>query len=303
VTNSNIRRRRILVNGDEFRTDQALREAVAEAGYRLDAKVRVADALPIDGSGLSSRQYGFAMRSHFDWVISDPETTEAELAVEFDGPSHEAEESRARDALKDAVCDRLGLPLLRIGRVVLRPFRERTILAVLVDAWSLWKGFGEAQDAGIIPLDEPYDPYMSIHPRMEGDQLILDQPFNVGRPATELLWRGLHKRGVVKAWREAKRPTGGNVEAYAWAYLSDGGAVLGEASVRQCTYPAFLDFDLAGDFAMMALGDRLQRYLEGDKSVRTSEVALAALVPEVFAKFETRFSFRDVPGWSFGSAG
>ncbi|MDP8904039.1 MAG: DUF2726 domain-containing protein [Chloroflexota bacterium] len=296
------RRRRILVNGEEFQTDQALRDAVVAAGYRLDAKVRLADALPIDGSGLSPRQYGFAMRSHFDWVISDAETTEPEFAVEFDGPSHEAEESRARDALKDEICERLDLPLLRIGRVVLRPFRERTILAVLINAWSFYKAFAEAQDSGILPLDEPYDPYMSLDGHYEGNQLIIEQRFNIAQPAEQLLWK-LRRSDEIVAWRDAKRPTRGNIEAYAWAYLRDGGAVLGEALVRQCSFPAFLDFDLAGDLATMALGDRLQQYLEGDLSVRVSETALATRIPEPFAKLETHFSIHDMPGWSFGAAG
>ncbi len=105
------RRRRILVNGDEVRTERALREAVASVGYRLDAKVRVADALNIDHSGLSSAAYGYALRSHFDWVISDLGTTIPEFAVEFDGPSHDRQDVRTRDALKGRNLPAPQLPL------------------------------------------------------------------------------------------------------------------------------------------------------------------------------------------------
>lgn len=45
------RRRRILVNDAEALTDAALREAATDLGLRVDAKVRLADAVDIDRSG------------------------------------------------------------------------------------------------------------------------------------------------------------------------------------------------------------------------------------------------------------
>lgn len=298
------RRRRILVNGDELHTDQALREAVADAGFRLDAKVRVADVLRIERSGLSSQAYGFALRSHFDWVISDADTTMPEFAVEFDGPSHLAQESRARDALKDEICRQLGLPLLRIDHVVLRPFRRRTVLAVLVAAWALYRGFVEAQEAGHIPWDEIFDAHASLEPRFENGKLVIEEPYNLARPAANALYR-MSRTGAIIGWRHALRHNtpDRSDDAYAWAYLSESQAILGRARVRSSSFPAFPSMDLADDLALLDLADRLQREMEGGASTRVSVDDVAVYVPASLAKFETAFDPREFPGWSFGGFG
>jgi hypothetical protein len=56
------RRKPLLVNPDEFRTDKALRDAAAEAGYGVHVKVRVADA-----RGHSFAGYRLSIRT-FMWV-------------------------------------------------------------------------------------------------------------------------------------------------------------------------------------------------------------------------------------------
>ena len=156
------RRRPLLVNEGEFRTDQALREAAATVGYGVHTKVRVADALSIDRSGLSAEAYSYALRSHFDWVVTDVETTKPEFAVEFDGDSNVSYVARRGDALKDEVSERLGLPLLRIDRAGFRPTIRRTVIGYLVESWAMWKGFNDAQENGVIPLDEIFEPWAFI---------------------------------------------------------------------------------------------------------------------------------------------
>lgn len=146
------RRRPLLVNEGEFRTDEVLREAAADLGYGIHTKVRMADALDIDRSGLSNDAYSYALRAHFDWVVTDLGTTTPEFAVEFDGDSHTAAPVRHRDALKDEVCEKLGLPLLRIDRAGYRPTIRRSVIWYLVESWRLMKSWHEAQDRGIIPL-------------------------------------------------------------------------------------------------------------------------------------------------------
>ena len=48
------RHRRILVNRSEALTDGAPRDAASSLGLRVDAKVRIADAVDIERSGLSA---------------------------------------------------------------------------------------------------------------------------------------------------------------------------------------------------------------------------------------------------------
>lgn len=294
------RRRRILVNGDEVRTDGALREAASEIGYRIDAKVRVADTLDIDDSGLSNEAYGYAMKAHFDWVVSDAETTEARFAVEFDGLSHQSVAARRKDELKDGICERLDLPLLRIDGMVLRPYRQRTVLAVLVEAWALYEGFIEAQESGTMPLDEVFDPHMSLDAHIEEGRLVVEQPYNLAATPAALL-RRLRRSGQIPAWRRALRSQEGTHHAFAWAYLPDGRVIVGRAAVRSSSFPAFPSYDLADDLSFLDLADRLQRYLEGDASVVETVDRLVERVPMALAQLETHFSVADLDGWGFGS--
>lgn len=79
------------------------------------------------------------------------------MAVEFDGPSHQ--DSRQRDAIKNSLCSRATLPLVRIGsNHVSRTFRGMTALRWIVEVGQLQNAFDEAQAIGQIPFDEDFDP-------------------------------------------------------------------------------------------------------------------------------------------------
>ena len=153
------RRRPLLVNDGEFRTDEALREACAALGYRLMPKVRMADSLLIDKSGLTNEEFTYALKAHYDWLVVNDETSRPEFAIEFDGASHEDDRVRHRDAMKDRISERLGMPLLRVDHSAFRPIIQRTVIFYLVESWSLMLGFLRAQDAGEIPDDEPWTPW------------------------------------------------------------------------------------------------------------------------------------------------
>lgn len=263
------RRRPLLVNEGEFKTDEALREAAASVGYGVHTKVRVADTLAIDRSGLTDEQYGYALRSHFDWVVTDLASTVPEFAVEFDGQSHEDDRVRRRDALKDSICERLGLPLLRIDRFGLRPTIRRTVIWYLVESWALWCGFSEAQDDGTLPLDEVFEPWAFIDGvDAHGYPIFRD----MARPTRTLVAR-LAAKGLLRdpiashAYRSGHRDDPDHAEAYAWAMTTDSRVIIGHARIRAYSFPAVLDSDLSDDLAHLDLGARLMRLTEGDGSV------------------------------------
>lgn len=263
------RRQPLLVNEGEFRTDGALREAAAEVGYGVHTKVRIADALTIDRSGLTAEAYGYALRAHFDWVVTDLETTKPEFAVEFDGDSHRNEVVRHRDGLKDAICDRLGLPLLRIDRAGWRPTIRRTVIGYLVESWALWRAFDEAQERGIIPLDEVFEPWAVI----EG----VDENGNVrwrdmAAPTRALVARLGQAGRLVSpspwyAFRSGRPEDPDHAEAFAWVDVPGGKIIVGHALIRAYSFPAVLDMDLADDLAHLDLGAKISRLTEGDASV------------------------------------
>jgi hypothetical protein len=106
-------------------------------GARVFPKVRIADVLDIADSGISDREYGYALRAHFDFVVAETDGT-PHFAVEFDGPQHATDRATIqRDALKAALCQRGELPLLRIDAGYLRPSGRFTLLSWLVELWFL----------------------------------------------------------------------------------------------------------------------------------------------------------------------
>ncbi len=262
------RRRPLLVNEGEVRTDGALRDAAAALGYGVHAKVRVADALSIDRSGLTDEQYGYALRSHFDWLVTDTATVRAEFAVEFDGASHEDDKVLRRDALKNEICRALGLPLLRVSWFGLRPTIRDTVLWYLVESWALWRGWCEAQEKGQIPDDEIFEPWLFLEPTDDHTLLFRDMAAPA-RGLVDRLWRtgAVTLPGPSYAYRSDPPGDPGHVAAYAWVPTADGHLVIGRARISAYSFPAVLDVDLADDLAHLDLAGRLSRWTEGDTSV------------------------------------
>jgi hypothetical protein len=261
--------RPLLVNENEIQTDKALREAAEALGYRVSPKVRMAAALAIDRSGVSDVELSYALRSHFDWVVSDWDTQLPEFAVEFDGESHQTDDARRRDGLKDSTCHRLDFPLLRIDRFAFRPVLRDTVLGYLVNSWVAYRGFYEAQESGHIPLDEIFTPWAVIDGIDEAGNVLWR---DLAGPARRLIAR-LHQAGVLTEftpWHAMRSHTSDDpdyAEAYAWVETADGELVVGHVRIRSYSFPAVLPFELADDLAHMDLGDRLARLREGDRSV------------------------------------
>jgi Protein of unknown function (DUF2726) len=149
-----------LLNFYEETTHLRLRHACEQHDASVYPKVRIADALPIDGSGISDEEYSFALRAHFDFVVTDSSHSPL-FAVEFDGPSHETENQQRLDSLKNALCERFKLPLLRVNEnYLVTKYRKFDLLSWIVGTWFLADLFNDAQAKGSIPHDEPFDPTM-----------------------------------------------------------------------------------------------------------------------------------------------
>lgn len=66
------RRKRMVMNAYEEATDTALREAASRWGARVFVKLRLADALEVENSGLTNEEYSYALKAHFDFVVEHP---------------------------------------------------------------------------------------------------------------------------------------------------------------------------------------------------------------------------------------
>jgi very-short-patch-repair endonuclease len=88
----------------------------ATAGdWPLFAMVRLADLIQVKPQSSSPQAWQNKIHAkHLDFVICDPETLEARLAIELDDKSHQKPDRKARDAFVDAALSAAGLPILRI---------------------------------------------------------------------------------------------------------------------------------------------------------------------------------------------
>ena len=147
-----------ILNFHEEVTHLRLREVCDAHGAHVFAKMRVADVLPIEKSGIDDALFRYALQSHFDFLVADSEHTPL-FAVEFDGPTHKDVTQQERDSRKDELCERFGLPLLRINsRYLNRKYRDMDMLTWFVHVWFAGKWFEEAQASGQVPHDEPFMP-------------------------------------------------------------------------------------------------------------------------------------------------
>jgi hypothetical protein len=148
-----------LLNKSEEVTNERLCEVCAKYGAHISPKIRVADILPVENSGIDDSHYEYALKSHFDFVVSD-EAHFPVFAVEFDGPVHGDDVQRARDEKKNRLCERFEFPLLRVNANYLeKEYRGMTLLTWFVEVWYAKQAFDAAQENGQIPLDEPFMPW------------------------------------------------------------------------------------------------------------------------------------------------
>ena len=102
-----------MLNFPERITYNRLIDVCARRSAQVYAKVRLADVLPIENSGISKLLYEFALQAHYDFVVADL-LQRPLFAVEFDGPTHGSSTQGERDSKKNDLSQRFGLPLIRI---------------------------------------------------------------------------------------------------------------------------------------------------------------------------------------------
>ena len=79
-------------------------------------KMRVLDTLePTRMAALTQPERDYAFRAHFDLVLVETRGFRPVAAVELDGATHAQDPlTMARDRLKNSICEKVGLPLLRV---------------------------------------------------------------------------------------------------------------------------------------------------------------------------------------------
>jgi hypothetical protein len=291
------RRRKVLTNEYEEVTHEALLDAAARSGARVFPKVRVADVLDVESSGLTRDEYSYALKAHFDFVVERKGEPVA-FAVEFDGPSHERDaRTIARDALKNAICDKLGMPLLRIDAGYLKKIGRFTLLGWIAEVWFLSADFYAAQERGDVGPYEVFD-YSAVLgigyfedgrlveidtadaaaavEHMRRKKTVLTRPYDPflpNRVHIHRLWeKGLCLAPVPEVLQTVD-PRGYAV-AIALIGVPGGGTVLGLAHCRSFRFPPVSSYELAEELAVVDVAEKLRQYQRGRyEPLTTADVA------------------------------
>lgn len=158
-------------------TDTRLREVCEDFDAHVFAKVRVADVLKIERSGIPDHLYKYALQAHFDFVVSDSEH-EPLFAVEFDGPTHSEPDSKRRDEMKNEICERFDFPLLRINRRYLyNKFSNWDLLRWFCTVFFVKKDWDRSVESGEISYEDSiFDPmFVSIRTKSGWRSLELER--------------------------------------------------------------------------------------------------------------------------------
>jgi Protein of unknown function (DUF2726) len=263
--------RKPILNPPEALTDVALRASANKHGALVFAKVRLAGVLELSAMDLPSSHRTYALRSHFDFVVTCRHTNPL-FAVEFDGQGHATDRAvMRRDAMKAAICDRGGFPLLRVDSGFLRAIDRVALLTWFVDVWFRSRSWLAAQQRGEIPQDEPFpavalfrqtdgriDPFHSLHLRAR------DRIMEAYRAGICSKWAPEH------VWRFDEEVDRYSV-AHALLGLTAGGFLFGSARCLVTRFGPVRSWEIAAGLAEADLGQKLDRYRQGRRTPATAD--------------------------------
>lgn len=250
-----------LLNYSEDKTFRELDGAAERHGLSAFPKVRVADVLPIENSGIDRELYRYALQAHFDFVVAGDDYIPL-FAVEFDGPSHKNPAQAARDRKKNGLCKRFGFPILRTNlNYISRKYRELTILAWIVDVYHLEAAFDEAQAQGIVPYDEPFDPFFIIS---DGGRPGKKYPYWISLDANLAMHR-LHKEGKLLYPGSSGfigRDKEDVMRGIEFVEITEAHGLVVTSAMRPQDFPILFS-ELLGELLLILLFEKVEHYLAG----------------------------------------
>ncbi|MFY1671006.1 DUF2726 domain-containing protein [Plantactinospora sp. WMMB334] len=235
-------------------------EVFERAGRVVRPRERLGQLVPRRPEGITGNQWNAAARAILDFVVSDPDGRAATFAVEFVDASTRTARSQRGDRMKQAVCDAVGLGLLRIESGTLQPVTHgRRIVEYVLDARAFREAVGDpAEYAELVP-DGPLS-YRDIVGRLpDGSRGHVNDlgavartvavEAYVDRELVDPILRSLHVE-----WR------GGPAQGWAWLQVRPGEYLFEQVRLWQHRFSYGVEPGrLAEDLATMAVGERLRR--------------------------------------------
>lgn len=225
-----------LLNKYEEITYEKLKALTIENGAHVFPKVRVADVLPIQSSGISNANFKYALQAHFDFVICGLDYMPL-FVVEFDGLMHKISElQKIRDAKKNSICEFFSLPLLRINaRYLTKKYRDLDLLTYFIDVWFLEEGFLKAQKDGHIPWDEPFDPTFIWSDRRKSKSFPYWLSLDLQNNIKKLYNSGAISDPFASHWIGIDSQD--NYRCLAWLQVNNSEFLIAQTGMRQQQFP------------------------------------------------------------------
>lgn len=276
------------LNSYEAVTYDKLCAITEPVGAHVFSKVRLADVISVNNSGISNEEFSFSLKSHVDFLVTDSEQ-DVQFCVEFDGPTHRQPEQIRRDELKNQLLKKFRVPFIRINSRYLEDrYRGLDLLTYFVDVWFLAQAFDEAQERGQIPPEEIFDPtfiisdgqpngkrwpyWISIELQTDIQRMYKEQLIAQPAPSN---WIGVDDRG--------------NYRCLAWLFLTPETCVFIETGMRGHGFPAVYSSDLLSQLAVYDLHAAIQKALDGS-AARVPRDTLESRLADYKRRFEFRCS-------------
>jgi hypothetical protein len=260
------RRKKILATLMEESSYQQLRSWSAKDDFTVHPQVGLSQALDIKNSGLSKGEYSYALQASFDFVIARQDGRIL-FAVEADGDSHKGEEARKRDQLKNAICAKLGMPLIRVGpkavEVKLQGFSS--VLTWLATLIPYAEALEDAYANGTIPEDEVVFPTDMIVFTSKGQARSLDPT----RKVVDKLWQYVHAGQILRfpaiLHATHSRHSAGGVVTFALAFVREG-TILGIGGCLAGSLLPIPEHDVSDALALVDLERQIAQHVKGELS-------------------------------------
>ncbi|MEO3930212.1 DUF2726 domain-containing protein [Micromonosporaceae bacterium B7E4] len=232
---------------------------IERAGRIVRPDQRLGQLVPRRPEGITGHQWNAASRGRFDFVVSDPDGQATPFAVELVDPSVQTGRTQRDDRMKHAVCDAVGLELLRIESATLQPATHgRRIVEYVIDARAFLMATGDPAEYVELAPDAPRS-YRDIVGRLpDGNSGHVNDLGAVARTAAvdayvnrdlvDPILRSLHLD-----WKD------GPAEGWAWLQVRPGAYLFERVRIWQRRISCGIEPGrLAEDLATMAVGERLR---------------------------------------------
>jgi len=136
-----IMKTRKLLTWSEGTVDNILLRRLQDTRYRVLVNVRLCDAIGKEpGEVLPQEEFDFLTRAHLDFlIVTNSKPADPVFAVEFDGPHHTDPIQIRRDVLKNRLCKKANLALLRIQLNDIQEHDKLTLLDYMLDRYLSWQ--------------------------------------------------------------------------------------------------------------------------------------------------------------------